>query len=293
MGMQKLEVGDVETEFLTLEYAAGDKLYVPVSSLHLISRYSGADIEHAPLHRLGGEQWKKAKRKAQEKVRDVAAELLEIHARRAAKQGVAHSLEEAAYQAFASDFPFEETPDQATAIEAVLADLQAPRPMDRVVCGDVGFGKTEVAMRAACVAVNNGKQVAILVPTTLLAQQHYQNFCDRFADWPVRVEVLSRFVAAKKQKQILEDTAAGKVDILIGTHKLIQKGVAYKDLGLVIVDEEQRFGVRQKEHFKKLRSEVDLLTLTATPIPRTLNMSLTGLRDISIIASPPEGRHPI
>ncbi len=292
-GMQKLEVGDVETEFLTLEYAGGDKLYVPVSSLHLISRYSGADIEHAPLHRLGGEQWRKAKRRAQEKIRDVAAELLEIHARRAARTGLAHQLDEQAYTAFAAGFPFEETVDQASAIEAVLSDLQAPHSMDRVVCGDVGFGKTEVAMRAAFVAVHNGKQVAILVPTTLLAQQHYQNFRDRFADWPVRVEVLSRFVTAKQQKRILEDTAEGKVDILIGTHKLIQKGVQYKDLGLVIVDEEQRFGVRQKEHFKKLRSEVDLLTLTATPIPRTLNMSLSGLRDISIIASPPEGRHPI
>ena len=292
-GMQKLDVGGIETEFLTLEYAGGDKLYVPVSSLHLIGRYSGADIEHAPMHRLGGDQWKKAKRKAQEKIRDVAAELLEIHAKRAAREGQSHHLDKQAYEAFAADFPFEETPDQAMAIEAVLTDLQAPHSMDRVVCGDVGFGKTEVAMRAAFVAVHNNKQVAILVPTTLLAQQHYQNFRDRFADWPVRVEVLSRFVTAKKQKQILEDTADGKVDILIGTHKLIQKGVRYKNLGLVIIDEEQRFGVRQKEHFKRLRSEVDLLTLTATPIPRTLNMSLSGLRDISIIASPPEGRHPI
>ncbi len=292
-GMQKLEVGGVETEFLTLEYAGSDKLYVPVSSLHLISRYSGADIEHAPWHRLGGEQWSKAKRRAQEKIRDVAAELLEIHAKRAARTGLSHTLDEQAYATFAAGFPFEETVDQASAIDTVLADLQAPHSMDRVVCGDVGFGKTEVAMRAAFVVVHNGKQVAILVPTTLLAQQHYQNFRDRFADWPVRVEVLSRFVTAKQQKQILEDTASGKVDILIGTHKLIQKGVRYKDLGLVIVDEEQRFGVRQKEHFKKLRSEVDLLTLTATPIPRTLNTSLSGLRDISIIASPPEGRHPI
>jgi len=292
-GMQKLDVGNVETEFLTLEYAGGDKLYVPVSSLHLISRYSGADVEHAPLHRLGGEQWKKAKRRAQEKIRDVAAELLEIHAKRAARGGLSHCLDKQAYETFAADFPFEETADQATAIDAVVTDLQAPHSMDRVVCGDVGFGKTEVAMRAAFVAVHNGKQVAILVPTTLLAQQHYQNFRDRFADWPVRVEVLSRFVTPKRQKQILEDTAVGKVDILIGTHKLIQKRVQYQNLGLVIVDEEQRFGVRQKEHFKRLRSEVDLLTLTATPIPRTLNMSLSGLRDISIIASPPEGRHPI
>ncbi|BCX88601.1 transcription-repair coupling factor [Methylomarinovum tepidoasis] len=293
LGLQRLEAGGVETEFLTLEYAGGDKLYVPVANLHLISRYSGADVENAPLHKLGGEQWKKARKKAQERVRDVAAELLEIHARRAARQGFAHQLDEAGYRAFAAAFPFEETPDQRAAIEAVLADLKSPRPMDRVVCGDVGFGKTEVAMRAAFVAVQSGKQVAVLVPTTLLAQQHYQNFRDRFADWPVRVEALSRFVTPTQQKQILRDVTDGKVDILIGTHKLLQKSVKYKNLGLVIIDEEQRFGVRQKEHFKKLRSEVDLLTLTATPIPRTLNMSLSGLRDISIIASPPEGRHPI
>ncbi len=292
-GLQRLEVGGVETEFLTLEYAEGDRLYVPVADLHLIGRYSGADVENAPLHRLGGDQWKKIRRKAQERIRDVAAELLEIHAKRAARQGFAHRFDQDAYRAFAAAFPFEETPDQAAAIEAVLDDLQSPHPMDRVVCGDVGFGKTEVAMRAAFVAVQSGKQVAVLVPTTLLAQQHYQNFRDRFADWPVRVEVLSRFVTPKQQKQILADLAEGKVDIVIGTHKLIQKSVKYKDLGLVIIDEEQRFGVRQKEHFKKLRSEVDLLTLTATPIPRTLNMSLSGLRDISIIASPPEGRHPI
>ncbi len=293
LGLKRLEVGGVEGEFLTLEYAGGDKLYVPVSSLHLIHRYSGADGETAPLHRLGGEQWEKAKRRAQAKIRDVAAELLEIAAKRAAAKGCALQVEETAYAAFAAAFPFEETPDQAAAIAAVLADMQAPQPMDRVVCGDVGFGKTEVAMRAAFVAVQNSKQVAVLVPTTLLAQQHHRNFCDRFADWPVRIEVLSRFSSPKQQLKILEDTAAGKVDILIGTHKLLQQGVKYKDLGLVIIDEEHRFGVRQKEHFKRLRSEVDLLTLTATPIPRTLSMSLSGLRDISVIASPPEGRHPI
>nr|BAL55369.1 transcription-repair coupling factor [uncultured Gammaproteobacteria bacterium] len=293
LGLERLEVGGVEGEFLALEYAGGDKLYVPVSSLHLISRYLGADGQTAPLHRLGGEQWEKAKRKAQAKIRDVAAELLEIAARRAAAKGYAFRLDEAAYAAFAAAFPFEETPDQAAAIAAVLADLQAPQPMDRVICGDVGFGKTEVAMRAAFVAVQNGKQVAVLVPTTLLAQQHHRNFCDRFADWPVRIEVLSRFVPPKKQFEILRDTAAGKVDVLIGTHKLLQREVKYKDLGLVIIDEEHRFGVRQKEHFKRLRSEVDLLTLTATPIPRTLSMSLSGLREISIIASPPQGRHSI
>ncbi len=293
LGLVRLEAGGVEGEFLTLEYAGGDKLYVPVASLHLISRYSGADSETAPLHRLGGEQWDKAKRRAQAKIRDVAAELLEIHARRAAATGHALEVDEAAYAAFAAAFPFEETPDQAAAIAAVLADMQAPQPMDRVVCGDVGFGKTEVAMRAAFVAVQNGKQVAVLVPTTLLAQQHCQTFRDRFADWPIRIEVLSRFIPSRQQTRILEDAAAGKVDILIGTHKLLQQGVKYKDLGLVIIDEEHRFGVRQKEHFKQLRSEVDLLTLTATPIPRTLSMSLSGLRDISIIASPPQGRYPI
>lgn len=293
LGLERLEVGGVEGEFLTLEYAGGDKLYVPVSSLYLISRYLGADADTAPWHRLGGDQWEKAKRRAQAKIRDVAAELLEIHAKRAAASGYAFQVDEAAYAAFAAAFPFEETPDQAAAIAAVLADMQAPQPMDRVVCGDVGFGKTEVAMRAAFVAVQNGKQVAVLVPTTLLAQQHYRNFLDRFADWPIRIEVLSRFVPPKQQAKILEDVAAGKVDILIGTHKLLQPGVKYQDLGLVIIDEEHRFGVRQKEYFKRLRSEVDLLTLTATPIPRTLSMSLRGLRDISIIASPPKGRYPI
>jgi transcription-repair coupling factor (superfamily II helicase) len=293
LGLKRLEIGGVEGEFLTLEYAGGDKLYVPVSSLHLISRYSGAEGEAAPLHRLGGEQWAKAKRRAQTRIRDVAAELLEIAAKRSAAKGYAFQVDEPSYAAFAAAFPFEETPDQAAAIEAVLADMQAPRPMDRVVCGDVGFGKTEVAMRAAFVAVQNGRQVAVLVPTTLLAQQHHRNFCDRFADWPVRIEALSRFVSPKQQLEILRDTAAGKVDILIGTHKLLQPGVKYRDLGLVIVDEEHRFGVRQKEHFKRLRSEVDLLTLTATPIPRTLSMSLSDLRDISIIATPPPGRHPI
>ncbi|XSG84761.1 MAG: transcription-repair coupling factor [Methylohalobius sp. ZOD2] len=292
-GLQRLEVDGVATEFLTLEYAGGDKLYVPVSSLHLIGRYSGADYDSAPLHKLGGDQWEKAKRKAMARVRDVATELLEIHAKRAASRGHAFQLDETAYAGFANAFPFEETPDQAAAIASVLRDMQAPQPMDRVVCGDVGFGKTEVAMRAAFVAVQNERQVTVLVPTTLLAQQHYQNFLDRFADWPVRIEVLSRFIPPKQQKKILQDTADGKVDILIGTHKLIQKSVQYRDLGLVIIDEEHRFGVRQKEHFKKLRSEVDLLTLTATPIPRTLSMSLSGMRDISIIASPPEGRHPI
>ena len=290
LGLQTLHVGDFPQEFLTLEYAAGDKLYVPVSSLHLISRYTGSDDEHAPLHRLGGEQWEKAKRKAAEKVRDVAAELLDIYARRAAREGQAIDCDAEDYAAFAEAFPFEETPDQQEAIDAVLGDLGSPRPMDRVVCGDVGFGKTEVAMRAAFVAAQSGRQVAVLVPTTLLAQQHFQNFRDRFADWPVRIETLSRFVSTKDQKGILEGLGDGRVDIVIGTHKLLQSDVRFKNLGLVIIDEEHRFGVRQKDRLKALRAEVDVLTLTATPIPRTLNMSLAGMRDLSIIATPPARR---
>lgn len=290
LGMQTLEVGGITTEFITLEYAGGDKLYVPVSSLHLISRYSGAAPEQAPLHRLGSEQWIKAKRRAAEKVRDVAAELLDIYARRAARQGHAFPEPDMHYRSFASTFPFEETPDQQTAIDAVLDDMRKTQPMDRLVCGDVGFGKTEVAMRAAFMAVHNGKQVAVLVPTTLLAQQHYQNFQDRFADWPVKVESLSRFRSAKEQEAVLKGLADGKVDIVIGTHKLLQSRIEFKRLGLVIVDEEHRFGVRQKEWLKSLRSEVHILTLTATPIPRTMNMALSGMRDLSIIATPPSRR---
>ncbi|MCG6869622.1 MAG: transcription-repair coupling factor [Gammaproteobacteria bacterium] len=293
LGLQKLDVGGAEAEYLTLEYAGGDKLYVPVSSLHKVGRYTGAEPESAPLHRLGSDQWQNVKRKAAEKARDVAAELLDVHARRAARQGVAFTIDDHDYHAFEAAFSFEETPDQETAIADVLRDMAAARPMDRVVCGDVGFGKTEVAMRAAFVAVNNARQVAVLVPTTLLAQQHTQNFRDRFADWPVRIEALSRFTGAKQQKSALEGIASGGVDIVIGTHKLLQKGVEFKRLGLVIVDEEHRFGVRHKERLKALRAEVDLLTLTATPIPRTLNMSLSGLRDLSIIATPPVQRHAI
>ncbi len=293
LGLQTLQVGGVSAEFLALEYANNDKLYVPVSALQLIGRYTGINAETAPLHRLGSDQWTKAKNKAFEKIRDVAAELLDIHAHRAIKGGHAFVIENADYVNFAQAFPFAETPDQQTAIEAILTDMAKPQPMDRVVCGDVGFGKTEVAMRAAFIAVQSGKQVAVLVPTTLLAQQHYQNFRDRFADWPIRVEVTSRFVTAKQQKTISEDLASGKVDIIIGTHKLLSKDVRYQQLGLVIIDEEHRFGVQQKEHFKKLRSELDILTLTATPIPRTLNMAMSGLRDISIIATPPPSRHAI
>lgn len=289
-GLQELTIENQVAEFLTLEYADGAKLYVPVASLHLISRYSGADEATAPLHRLGSDQWQKARRKAAEKIRDVAAELLDIYARRAARPGQTFELPEQSYQQFAAGFPFEETPDQEAAIAAVLNDMQAATATDRLVCGDVGFGKTEVAMRAAFVAVNNSKQVAILVPTTLLAQQHYESFKDRFADWPVTIEALSRFRTAKEQKDILARTAAGQVDILIGTHKLLQKDVKYHDLGLLIVDEEHRFGVRQKEQLKSLRAEVDILTLTATPIPRTLNMAMSGMRELSIIATPPAKR---
>ena len=293
LGLQRLTVGGIDAEFLMLEYANNDKLYVPVASLHLIGRYSGISAENAPLHKLGTEQWSKAKKKAMERARDVAAELLDIHAKRAARQGFAFAVDNTDYHAFAAAFPFEETPDQLSAIDAIIQDMVNPQPMDRVVCGDVGFGKTEVAMRAAFIAVQSGKQVAVLVPTTLLAQQHYQNFRDRFADWPIRVEVMSRFVTPKQQKAITDALAAGTVDVVIGTHKLLSKDMHYQSLGLVIIDEEHRFGVSQKEHFKKLRHELDLLTLTATPIPRTLNMAMSGLRDISIIATPPPNRHAI
>ncbi len=290
-GMTTIEIGGIASEYLTLVYAADAKLYVPVANLHLIARYTGSD--QAPLHKLGSDQWSKARKKAAEKARDAAAELLEIYAKRAARPGQALRCDETHYHLFADAFPFEETPDQARAIAEVSADLLSPRNMDRVVCGDVGFGKTEVAMRAAFIAADSGKQVAILVPTTLLAQQHFQSFLDRFADWPIRVECLSRFQSKKDQKGVLDALRDGTVDIVIGTHKLMQADVHFKRLGLIIIDEEHRFGVRQKEHFKKLRAEVDMLTLTATPIPRTLNMSLAGIRDLSIIATPPVARHSV
>ncbi|HRE15014.1 MAG TPA: transcription-repair coupling factor, partial [Usitatibacteraceae bacterium] len=289
-GLVTLDLGEGPTEFLHLEYAGGDKLYVPVAQLHLISRYTGAAPEDAPVHRLGSGQWEKARRKAAQQVRDTAAELLDLYARRAARQGFAFPLKPQDYEAFADTFAFEETPDQAAAIQAVIADMTAGRPMDRLVCGDVGFGKTEVALRAAFVAVAAGKQVAILVPTTLLAEQHFENFSDRFARWPVRVAELSRFRSAREIASAVAGLADGTVDIAIGTHKLIQKGVAFRNLGLVIIDEEHRFGVRQKEELKRLRAEVDVLTLTATPIPRTLAMSLEGLRDFSVIATAPQRR---
>jgi transcription-repair coupling factor (superfamily II helicase) len=289
-GLITLDAGGVPGEFLAIEYAGGDKLYVPVSGLDLISRYTGGPPEHAPLHALGSEAWDKAKKRAAEKVRDVAAELLELYAKRRAREAQPVAVDRVLYEQFAAAFPFEETPDQLAAIEAVLTDLAKPEPMDRVVCGDVGFGKTEVALRAAFVVAQAGQQVALLVPTTLLAEQHYRNFKDRFADWPIRVEVLSRFKSPKEVKAALAELAAGRIDVMVGTHRLIQDDVRFKDLGLVIVDEEQRFGVRHKEQLKKLRAEVDMLTLTATPIPRTLNMALTGLRDLSIIATPPQHR---
>ncbi|MBI2783247.1 MAG: transcription-repair coupling factor [Gammaproteobacteria bacterium] len=290
LGLQSLAVDGEPQEFLALEYAEGAKLYVPVANLFLISRYSGGDPDAAPLHRLGAETWQKAKEKAAREIRDTAAELLDIHARRAARVGFAYPDPGADYAAFSADFPFEETPDQEDAIAAVRKDLLSSGPMDRLVCGDVGFGKTEVAMRAAFVAVSASRQVAVLVPTTLLAQQHTQNFRDRFANWPVVIEVISRFRSAREQEAVLKRVANGEVDILIGTHRLIAGDIKYRDLGLVIVDEEHRFGVRQKEKLKALRAEVDILTLTATPIPRTLNMALGGLRDLSIIATPPARR---
>jgi len=289
-GLVTLTVDRSPQEFLELIYAGDTKLYVPVSSLHLISRFSGGDQVAAPLHRLGTDKWDKAKQKAQKQVRDTAVELLDIYSRRASKQGHAHRENNADYQQFCSEFPFEETPDQQSAIEAVRDDLLSPQPMDRLVCGDVGFGKTEVAMRASFMVVSNSKQVVILVPTTLLAHQHVENFRDRFSNWPVRIEELSRFRSAKQQQQLVADMASGKIDILISTHKLLHANIDFKNLGLMVIDEEHRFGVRQKEQIKALRSSVDMLTMTATPIPRTLNMSMHSIRDLSIIATPPARR---
>lgn len=290
IGLSTLETGGIQAEYLMLAYAGDAKLYVPVSSLHLISRYAGGAEENAPQHKLGSDAWSRARQKAAEKVRDVAAELLDIYAQRAAKTGFAFKHDKQQYQLFCESFPFETTPDQAQAINAVLSDMCQPLAMDRLVCGDVGFGKTEVAMRAAFLAVENHKQVAVLVPTTLLAQQHYDNFRDRFANWPVRIEMLSRFRTAKEQAQVMAEAQEGKVDILIGTHKLLQNEIKWRDLGLLIVDEEHRFGVRHKERIKAMRADVDILTLTATPIPRTLNMAMSGMRDLSIIATPPARR---
>ncbi len=289
-GLKTLDIDGQAAEFLVLEYLGGDKLYVPVTALSRVARYTGAAPEAAPLHKLGGQEWQKARKKAAARIRDVAAELLDLYARRAARQGVSLSAKDQEYAAFQAGFAFDETEDQESAIAAVLNDLKLDKPMDRVVCGDVGFGKTEVALRAAFVAVQAGKQVAVLVPTTLLAEQHYQTFADRFADWPVRVASLSRFRSGKESQAILQGVTAGTVDIVVATHRLLQNDIAFKDLGLIIVDEEHRFGVRDKEKLKRLRADVDVLTLTATPIPRTLNMALGGLRDLSLITTPPAER---
>ncbi|MGH8738542.1 MAG: transcription-repair coupling factor, partial [Burkholderiales bacterium] len=289
-GLVELDLGEGRNEFLLLEYDGGDKLYLPVSQLAAISRYSGAQAEAAPLHKLGSGQWDRACAKAARQVRDTAAELLALYARRAAREGHAFGLDPHELDAFADGFGFEETVDQAAAIEAVVWDMTSGKPMDRLICGDVGFGKTEVALRAAFIAIADRRQVAILCPTTLLAEQHFQTFCDRFADWPVAIAQLSRFKTSGQASEILKKVESGAIDIVIGTHKLLSKGVKFARLGLAIVDEEHRFGVRQKEALKALRAEVDVLTLTATPIPRTLAMSLEGIRDFSVIATAPQKR---
>ena len=290
VGLMNIDLGDGPSEFLHLEYADKATLYVPVAQLHLIARYTGVGADEAPLHRLGSGQWEKAKRKAAEQVRDTAAELLDLYARRAAREGHSFRFQPHDYEAFASSFGFEETPDQQAAIHAVIQDMVSPQPMDRLVCGDVGFGKTEVALRAAFIAVTGGKQVAILAPTTLLAEQHFQNIADRFGKWPVKVAEISRFRSSKEVKATLEGLADGTVDIVVGTHALIGDKVKFKRLGLLVIDEEHRFGVRHKEAIKTMRAEVDVLTLTATPIPRTLGMALEGLRDLSVIATAPQRR---
>ena len=290
MGLVTMDLGGETNEMMLLEYAGEAQLYVPVSQLHLISRYSGQAHENVALHKLGSGAWNKAKRKAAEKARDTAAELLNLYAQRAAQSGHKFEINELDYQAFADGFGYEETEDQAAAIAAVIKDLTQAKSMDRLVCGDVGFGKTEVALRAAFVAVMGGKQAAVLAPTTLLVEQHAQNFADRFADFPVKVASLSRFNNSKATKAALEGMADGTVDIVIGTHKLVQDDIKFKNLGLVIIDEEHRFGVRQKEQLKRLRANVDILTMTATPIPRTLSMALEGLRDFSLITTAPSRR---
>jgi transcription-repair coupling factor (superfamily II helicase) len=289
-GLETLNVDGSDNEFATLEYYGGDKIYIPVLSLDKVSRYVGGGPETAPLHKMGSDTWVKLRNKAKEKAYDVAAELLEIQAMRLARIGHCFPPADHSYDAFAAGFGFEETPDQHQVINDVIGDMTTAKPMDRLVCGDVGFGKTEIALRAAYMAIAGDKQVVMLVPTTLLAQQHYNNFADRFADWPVNVELFSRFRTPKQTAEGIKGIKAGTIDIAIGTHKLIQKDVEFKDLGLMIIDEEHRFGVRQKEQLKKLRSQVDILTLTATPIPRTLNFALSGLRDISVIATPPRAR---
>lgn len=289
-GLQYITSNDLTCEFLVLAYAGNDKIYVPVTSLHFISRYTGLDNDHAPLHKLGSDQWQKEKKKAAEKIHDVAIELLDLYAKREAQQGQHYEFCQKEYQKFASGFPFTETIDQIQAIEQIIKDMQSTRPMDRLICGDVGFGKTEVAMRAAFIAVQNSKQVCVLAPTTLLAGQHFESFKDRFADFPVNIELLSRFRSAKESEKVLHGLANGTIDIVVGTHKLFQKNTHFKNLGLLIIDEEHRFGVKQKEYMKSLRTHVDILSMTATPIPRTLNMAMAGIRDISLIATPPAKR---
>lgn len=289
-GLQYISSNNLSSEFLVLTYAGEDKIYVPVTSLHLISRYTGVDSEHAPLHKLGTDQWQKEKKKAVEKIHDVAIELLDLYAKREAQPGQQYEFNHTEYQKFASAFPFTETVDQINAIEQIINDMQSTRPMDRLICGDVGFGKTEVAMRAAFVAAQNGKQVCILAPTTLLAGQHFESFRDRFADFPINIDLLSRFRSAKESETVLQGLSSGKIDIVIGTHKLFQSTISFKNLGLLIIDEEHRFGVKQKEYMKSLRTHVDILSMTATPIPRTLNMAMAGIRDISLIATPPAKR---
>lgn len=290
LGLQTIDNQGIVSEFIILSYANDDKIYVPVTALHVLSRYTGADSDHAPLHRLGSDQWQKERKKAAEKINDVAVELLEIHAKRAASQGHAHQYDQQEYQQFAAGFPFDETVDQTEAIKAIITDMVAEKPMDRLICGDVGFGKTEVAMRAAFIAIQGGKQVCVLAPTTLLAGQHFETFRDRFSDFPITLELLSRFKTAKDAASTLEKLKQGKLDLVIGTHKLLQKGVGFDDLGLLIIDEEHRFGVKQKEQIKSLRAHVDILSMTATPIPRTLNMAMAGIRDVSLIATPPAKR---
>ena len=289
-GLKTIENNGFANEFLILTYAGDDKIYVPVTSLHLISRYTGRDSEHAPLHKLGSDQWQKEKKKAAEKIHDIAIKLLEIYAKRDAKPGYVYQFDATDYQRFVSGFPFTETTDQLRAIEQIIQDMKSSRPMDRLICGDVGFGKTEVAMRAAFLAVQNSKQVCILVPTTLLAGQHFENFRDRFAQFPINIELLSRFRSSKETEKVLELLKNGQVDIVIGTHKLLSKDTQFKNLGLLVIDEEHRFGVKQKEHIRSLRTHVDILSMTATPIPRTLNMAMAGIRDISLIATPPAKR---
>lgn len=289
-GLTTLESGGISNEFLILAYAGEDRIYVPVTQLYMISRYTGSDSEHAPLHKLGSDQWQKERKKAAEKIHDTAIALLEIYAKREAKPGFRYEYDREAFQQFVSGFPFTETPDQLQAIQQIIVDMQSPRPMDRLICGDVGFGKTEVAMRAAFLAVQNNKQVCILVPTTLLAGQHFENFRDRFANFPIKVELLSRFRSNKESTAIIDAIKNGQVDIIIGTHKLLSNTIEFKNLGLLIIDEEHRFGVKQKEYIKSLRLNVDILSMTATPIPRTLNMALAGIRDISLIATPPAKR---